>query len=77
MTTTAAASIDSVFEQFLGEQHKRLKEKTFGRYAMIIDLFRGALNGYGHLNLDEADLQRWQEAFDHDEDAFCALFGAD
>ncbi len=77
MTTTVAVSIDSVFEQFLGEQHKRLKGKTFGRYLTIIDLFRGCLNGYGHLNLDEADLQRWQEAFDHDEDAFCAIFGAD
>jgi len=77
VTTTDAASIDSLFEKFLGEQHKRVKDKTFGRYVMIIDLFRGYLNSYGHLDLDDADQHRFQAAFDHDEDAFCALFGAD
>ena len=73
VTTTDAASIDSLFEKFLGEQHKRVKDKTFGRYVMIIDLFRGYLNSYGHLDLDDADQHRFQAAFDHDEDAFWGL----
>ena len=76
-TTAEAESIDDIFNEFLTEQHARLKDSTFGRYAMIIDLFRGCLNGYGYTYLnDEADLKRWEEAFDQDEEAFCRLFGA-
>lgn len=78
MTITATSSIDELFDAFLTEQRARLKDKTFNRYAMIISLFRACLNGYGYTNLhDAADVQRWEQASESDDEAFCHLFGAE
>jgi len=36
---------------------------------------RDCLNGYGPNTLDEPDRKRWEMAYQHDEEAFCHLFG--
>ncbi len=70
-------SIDDIVNEFLTEQHERLKDSTFQQYAGIINLFQIYLNEYGYSNLIQSeDVGRWEDAFDEDEDAFCRLFGA-
>lgn len=78
VAVTATSSIDDLFEVFLADQRARLKDKTFSRYLVIIDLFRSCLNNYGYMSLcDAADVQRWEQASESDEEAFCHLFGAE
>jgi hypothetical protein len=70
-------SIELAFNDFLQEQHGRLREPTFRKYLTIVELLESCLNGYGHESLSEIELRRFEKAFeDGDEQAFCHLFGA-
>jgi hypothetical protein len=72
----ATATIDDVLEEFLAEQRERLSPKTMRNYDDVLFLLRSSLNSYAYDSLDEAEAERWQEAFDAgDEDAFTRLFG--
>jgi hypothetical protein len=70
-------TIDDVLTEFLVAEEQRLAPRTFRNYADVIGLLRNCLNGYGHQSLDAAERHRWETAFDHDEEAFVHLFGAD
>ncbi len=75
--TPVSMSIDEVLSEFLTEQEKRLAPRTFRNYAYVIELLRHCLNGFGHQSLDAAEHERWQEAYDGDEEAFVHNFGPD
>ncbi len=77
MPTTAAPTIEHVFDEFLTEQEARLSPATFRKYASSVELLWMHLNGYGHDALSDAELKRFERAFDDegDEEAFCRLFG--
>ncbi len=71
-----AATIDTVLEAFLEDQRRRLSARTMRNYDDIISLLRHSLNGYAYMDLDEADLKRFEAAMnDGDDEAFCHLFG--
>ena len=72
-----SSTIDEVLAEFLAEQEKRLAPRTFRNYADLIDLLRHCLNGYGHQYLDAAELEKWEEAYERDEEAFVRTFGPD
>ena len=73
--TAQSPSIDEVLGDFLAEQEKRLASRTFGNYAAVIDLLRHCLNGYGHQSLNTAERERWEQAYERDEEAFVHIFG--
>lgn len=69
-------TIDQALDAFLGEQEKRLAERTYRNYLQVIELLRDCMNAYGHDFLSELERKRWQQAFDAgQEDAFTRLFG--
>ncbi|MDQ6781980.1 MAG: hypothetical protein M3063_00730 [Actinomycetota bacterium] len=71
------ATIDALFDAFLTSQRNRLAARTWRNYETVIGLLRDCLNSYGHQSLDATERRRWEAAYDHDEDAFVRLFGAD
>lgn len=77
MTSDGATTpnIDAVLGEFLAEQEKRLAPRTFRNYADVVHLLRDCLNGYGHQSLDAAERERFEAAFEHDEEAFVHVFG--
>ena len=65
-------------EEFLDEQRRRLKSKTFRNYESVIDLFQASMNGYGHQYLDASEQALFDSLYDaagpaHRE--FCQVFG--
>jgi hypothetical protein len=66
-----------VLDEFLDEQEARLSPATFRKYGSTIELLWMHLNGYGYEDLSDAELERFERAFneDGDEEAFCHLFG--
>jgi hypothetical protein len=72
---TPTTTIDEALEAFLADQRERLSTRTLRNYEDIVDLLRHCLNGYGPNALDEPDRERWEEAYEDDEEAFCRLFG--
>ncbi len=74
--TNAKPNIREALDGFLAEQQARLSTRTYRKYEEVIELLVICLDGYGYLYLDEADRERWEEAFDAgDEAAFSNLFG--
>jgi hypothetical protein len=85
LTTAAAESprvdsptpcIQSLFDEFLSEQRRRLSARTYSNYEAVIDLLQSCLNNYGYEHLDDADRIRFDAAFERDSEAFVHLFGA-
>jgi hypothetical protein len=72
---TPTITIDETLEAFLADQRERLSARTLRNYEDVVGLLRLCLNGYGPNALDEPDRQRWEEAYEDDEEAFCHLFG--
>jgi hypothetical protein len=68
--------IDQLLSDFLADQRRRLSERTYRNYESIVDLLCSCLNGYGYQHLDPADQDRFEKAYERDEDAFVHLFGA-
>lgn len=76
MSATAAPTIENVLDEFLAEQDARLSPATFRKYASSVELLWIHLNGYGHEGLSDAELRRFERAFEEgDEEDFCRLFG--
>lgn len=74
--TVARPNIDQVLEEFLKEQKKRLKLRTFRRYEEIIELLRHCLNGYGHHDLlRSVEITLYEKLYLQKNLQFCAIFG--
>lgn len=74
--TPLPGSIESVLNDFVQEQHDRLRQPTFHKYLAIVELLESSLNGYAYEWLSEIEGRRFEKAFeDGDERAFCHLFG--
>lgn len=69
-------TIEQVLVEFLADQQQRLAARTFRNYAVVIDLLRDCLNGYGHSSLDPEERARWETAFAINEDARSSKFSA-
>lgn len=76
----ARPTIDQAFDEFLAEQHERLKPRTLSKYKDVLDLLRHHLNGYAYESLSkvESDLfDRHYNAKGKEHREFCQLFGPD
>lgn len=76
--TVAEPSIESVLSDFLREQQKRLRTRTFHRYEEVIGLLRHCLNGYGYHELDNsAEVALYEKLYFQKNLEFCFIFGPD
>ncbi len=76
MPRPADPNIETVLDQFLEEQERRLKPRTFRNYADTVSLFKDYLNGYAHQSLSETEHAFFEKKYDEiGEDAFCVIFG--
>ncbi len=76
----ADPTIDQVFEEFLAEQHERLKPRTVSRYEDVLNLLRHHLNGYACETLSNAESALFDRHYNANGDEhreFCELFGPD
>ena len=74
----AQPSIDDVLAQFLKEQQRRLKTRTFHRYEEVIDLLRHCLNGHGYHDLDTSpEVALYEKLYFQKSQEFCTIFGPD
>lgn len=74
----AEPNIDQVFTEFLEEQGRRLRPKSFAEYEAVIGLLRGYLDGYGYEGLSDAEAALLEKyAAEPDGREFCELFGPD
>lgn len=72
----ARPSIDDVLKEFLKDQKKRLKPRTYQRYEEVIELFRHCLNGYGHHELERSsEIALYEKLYFQKNIEFCAIFG--
>lgn len=68
--------IKFVADQFLHDQQKRLKEKTFRIYEEVIDSYFLYLNSYGSNYIDGELEEKWEKAYETDEQAFVKIVPA-
>jgi hypothetical protein len=69
-------TIDQALDAFMKDQRRRLSQRTMRNYEDVVSLLRDSLNGYAYEALDQADAQRFDQAYQAgDEEAFCHLFG--
>jgi len=74
--TVAEPNIEKVFAQFLKEQQKRLKTRSYHRYEEVVDLLRHCLNGYGYHDLDSSsDIALYEKLYFQKNLEFCVIFG--
>jgi hypothetical protein len=74
----AEKTIETVLDEFLEAQRKRLKPSTMRKYESIIVLFQSYLNGYAQQYLDkqeEALFERFYNAKGDEHREFCQIFG--
>lgn len=73
-------TIEQVFAEFLADQSGKLKSRTAGQYAAVIDLLTHQLNGYGYEGLANKEEQLFNKHYNANGKAhreFVQLFGAD
>lgn len=70
-------TIEEALDEFLAEQERRLKPRTYSRYAEVVFLLRDSLNRYGHQSLDEDEQRRLKRHGPDDDEAFVRVFGPD
>jgi hypothetical protein len=76
--TVAEPNIETVLAQFLKDQQKRLKTRTYHRYEEVVDLLRHSLNGYGYHELDSSsEVALYEKLYFQKNCEFCAIFGPD
>ena len=76
----ASPTIDQVFDEFLGEQRRRLRPRTLSKYEDVLGLLRDHLNGYAYQSLSTAEsalFDRYYNAQGDEHLEFCQLFGPD
>lgn len=72
----AEHSIEGVFTEFLREQQKRLKTRTYHRYEEVVGLMRHCLNCYGYHDLDNSsDIALYERFYFQRNLEFCVIFG--
>ncbi len=74
----AEHNIEGVFTEFLREQQKRLKTRTYHRYEEVVGLMRHCLNCYGYHDLDNSsDIALYERFYFQRNLEFCVIFGPD
>lgn len=74
--TVAQPNIEDALSQFLKDQQKRLKTRTFNRYEEVIDLLRHCLNGHGYHELDNSsEVALYEKLYFQKNLEFCSIFG--
>lgn len=76
----AEPTVEQVLDEFLADQQKRLKPKTFKQYEDVIWLFKNSINSYAYQSLTKAEEALFDKYFnsegsEHRE--FCQIFGQD
>ena len=74
----ADPAIEKVFEEFLSEQRKTLKDPTYRKYEAVIDLLTSHLDGYAYESLSKKESALFDKYFNAKGDEhkeFCQLFG--
>ncbi len=51
----AEVTIEQVLDEFLADQQKRLKPKTFKQYEDVVGLFKNSMNSYAYQSLTKAE----------------------
>lgn len=68
-------TIDAVFKEFLDEQRQRLKQRTYGDYEDVVNLFMQYLNSYAYLRLGIEDSERFDDLYKEEVKEYCDIFG--
>ena len=74
----AAKTIETVLNEFLDDQHKRLKPGTLRKYADVIGLFEDCLNGYAYQGLNKQENALFEKLYNakgNQQREFCQIFG--
>ena len=71
----AQPTISKVLQEFLDEQQKRLKPRTFSRYEDVIELFQHSMNSYAYNSLDEDEGELFDKLYNEQDIEFCDIFG--
>lgn len=66
-------NLSSIFDEFLKDQKKRLKPRSFKKYKSVIELFQDYLDGYAYNYLSEEDYEKFWEKYQTGV-SFCELF---
>ena len=76
----ASHTIEQVFDEFLGDQRRRLRPRTLSKYEDVLGLLRDHLNGYAYQSLSTAEAALFDRYYNAPGDKhleFCQLFGPD
>ena len=76
----ASHTIEQVFDEFLGDQRRRLRPRTLSKYEDVLGLLRDHLNGYAYQSLSTAEAALFDRNYNAPGDKhleFCQLFGPD
>ena len=76
----ASPTIEQVFDEFLGDQRRRLRPRTLSKYEDVLGLLRDQLNGYAYQSLSTAEAALFDRYYNAPGDKhleFCQLFGPD
>lgn len=76
----ADRTIEQVLDEFLADQHKRLKPRTLKLYKDVIGLLKNCLNSYAYQSLAKAESAVFEKHFNAEGEQhreFCQIFGPD
>ena len=76
----ASHTIEQVFDEFLGDQRRRLRPRTLSKYEDVLGLLRDYLNRYAYQSLSTAEAALFDRYYNAPGDKhleFCQLFGPD
>ena len=76
----ASHTIEQVFDEFLGDQRRRLRPRTLSTYEDVLGLLRDHLNGYAYQSLSTVEAALFDRYYNAPGDKhleFCQLFGPD
>jgi hypothetical protein len=69
-------TIEGAFEEFLSEQERCLKTKTFDEYEEIISFFKWYLQGFAYVYLSREDSKYYDDLYDKGK-GYCEVFGTE
>jgi len=78
LSQPAAKTIETVLNEFLEDQQKRLKPGTLRKYTDVIGLFESCLNGYAYQGLNKQENMLFEKLYNAKGDQqreFCQVFG--
>ena len=74
----ADPTIAQALDRYLAAEQKRLKPRTYARYADVIELLTHSLNSYGPNRIDPTELDHYEQAgydIEAEDPPFCEVFG--